>query len=215
MIDDSNPNLGLYDMAVDLPADAPKGLHKAMNSHICNKGGGGQSQTTYSGIDPEFKPYLERVLSDVTGRYESEVAKGPDAIVAKMDPAQTEALAEQERLGREAIAGTGIYDTSREAQRMLQKAQGQQLAGQAGMLGSARAQRARSAAMADMAYDLAKDRQQVAQAGVGALGEAGSARQQYQQTRLDAPHTSAERYFGYLSGAPQTSRTEQSGGRGK
>ena len=51
--------------------------------------------------------------------------------------------------------------------------------------------------------------------GVTDLGKVGSTLQQYNQERLDAPHTSASRYFGYLSGAPQTSKTETSGGGGK
>jgi hypothetical protein len=55
----------------------------------------------------------------------------------------------------------------------------------------------------------------ISEGGVGALGEVGSAYQEYAQRRLDAPHTSAERYFGYLSGAPQTTTQTQSGGGGK
>ena len=51
--------------------------------------GGGGGQTTTSGIDPEFKPYLKRVLGDVTTRYETEVGKGPEAIVAKTRSAPT------------------------------------------------------------------------------------------------------------------------------
>ena len=47
-------------------------------------GGGGNSQTTTSGIDPEFKPYLKEVLSDVTGKYKESVAAGPDATVAPL-----------------------------------------------------------------------------------------------------------------------------------
>ena len=41
MFDDSNPNLGVYDMRVYLAEDAPKSLHKTLNNNICNKGGGG------------------------------------------------------------------------------------------------------------------------------------------------------------------------------
>jgi len=47
---------------------------------------------------------------------------------------------------------------------------------------------------------------------VSDIGKVGTTLQKYQQERLDAPHTSAERYFGYLSGAPQQSKVEQSGG---
>ena len=70
--------------------------------------GGGRSapqQTvTTSGIDEEFKPYLEEVLADVTQRYKD--TKGdPDSIVAGMTQAQKDALAAQESLSREAMAG--------------------------------------------------------------------------------------------------------------
>jgi hypothetical protein len=78
------PNLGLYDMRRDTEG-LPKTLANRINNNICMKGGGGgQTQTTTSGIDEEFKPYLEKVLSNVTDRYESEVAAGPDAIVAQL-----------------------------------------------------------------------------------------------------------------------------------
>lgn len=191
-------------------------LDKKLNSHICYKGGGGGGQTvTKSGIDEEFKPYLERALSDVTDRYEREVAQGPDAIVAALDPRQTQALGEQERLARDAISGTGIYDVKGETQRQLQNLAGQQMAANPTALGSARSMRAQQAALADKGYEFAKDRMKIAEGGVGALGEVGSAYQEYAQRRLDAPHTSAERYFGYLSGAPQTTTQTQSGGGGK
>jgi hypothetical protein len=48
--------------------------------------------------------------------------------------------------------------------------------------------------------------------GVKNLGEVGSAKQAYNQQRLDAPHTSASRYFGYLGNAPQQQTATQSGG---
>ena len=41
-----------------------------------SSGGGGSSQTTRSGIDPEFKPYLKEVLSDVTGQYKQRRDEG-------------------------------------------------------------------------------------------------------------------------------------------
>lgn len=175
-----------------------------------SSGGGGQTTTT--GIDPEFKPYLTRVLSDVTGRYEKEVGQGPDAIVAKMDPRQQAALNAQTQLAQQAMSGTGLYDTSAAQQRQMQNLMGSQV-GQAaygGALGSARAQKAMQGALADKALEFQQRRQQEAAGGIEALGQAGSALQQYEQQRLDAPHTSASRYFGYLGSAPQ--QTTSSGG---
>jgi len=178
------------------------------------KGGGGGTQTTTSGIDPEFKPYLERVLSDVTTKYEADVAAGPDALVAKMTPEQQAAMAAQKGQAEEMMAGTGIFDTQAETQRQLANLAGRSMVGQAGAgaLGSARAQRAQQAALADMGSQFAQQRQQQALAGGEMLGQVGSAKQQYEQARMDAPHTAASRYFGYLTNAPQTTTTTQSGG---
>ena len=174
--------------------------------------GGGGGSTSTSGIDPEFKPYLKRVLGDVTNRYESDIAKGPDAIVAKLDPRQQRSLDMQTRLSEQAMAGTGLYDTRAAQQRDLENLMGSSV-GQASYgntLGSARAQKAMQGALADRSLQFQQRRQQEAAGGVEGLGQAGSTLQQYQQQRLDAPHTSAQRYFGYLQNAPQ--QTTQSGG---
>lgn len=179
-------------------------------------GGGGSTTTQSSGIDPEFKPYLKRVLSDVTDRYETERTGGPDAIVARLDPRQTAALNAQTALAQQAISGRGIYDTEDQAMRMLQNLEGKSRAGSYGTgkggYGSARSERAIQSALADQAMNLAKDRQSVATEGVRQLGSAGTTLQQYEQQRLDAPHTSAQRYFGYLGSAPQQSTQTTSGG---
>ena len=81
LFDDYLPKDGEYDMRRDTTG-MPEALARRINSNICFKGGGGTTTTTnYSGIDPEFKPYLERALSDVTGRYEADVAAGPEEIL--------------------------------------------------------------------------------------------------------------------------------------
>jgi len=227
-MNDYEPNLGLYDMRRDVEG-LPESLANKINSNICMKGGGGgQTQTTYSGIDPEFKPYLEEVLSDVTDRYKSEVAKGPDAIVAAMTPEQIAALEKQKALSgaqeseaKAMMEGTGIYDTEAARQRDLQNLMGT-AAGQAsvgGGLGGARFEKAMGGALADRSLQLQEMRQKQRQQGISGmetaastLGKVGTAKQRYEQERLDAPHTSAERYFGYLSGAPQTTKQETSGG---
>ncbi|MAJ23847.1 MAG: hypothetical protein CBC24_09805, partial [Candidatus Pelagibacter sp. TMED64] len=90
--------------------------------------GGGRSapqQTvTQSGIDPEFKPYLETVLKDVTSQYEGDMAKIRDgdtsSIVAAMDPSQTAALDAQKALAEQAIAGTGAFDYTNAMNRDIQ-----------------------------------------------------------------------------------------------
>ena len=179
--------------------------------------GGGGTTTATSGIDPEFKPYLEDVLSDVTSRYKADVATGPDAIVAGLDPRQTAALNAQTALGQQMISGRGIYDTEEQASRMLRNLEGTSRAAQYGSgkggYGSARRERALQSVMADKALELTKDRQATSLAGVDTLGKAGTTLQQYEQSRLDAPHTSAQRYFGYLGSAPQQSTQTSSGGK--
>jgi hypothetical protein len=180
-------------------------------------GGGGSSTTTSSGIDPEFKPYLKDVLSDVTTRYKADVAAGPDAIVAGLDPRQAAAINAQTDLAQQMISGSGIYDTEAQARRLLANERGkmaQSLYGSGESVGgSARQQRAIESAMADKAMDLARERQRVADLGVKNLGMAGTTLQQQQQRRLDAPHTSAQRYFGYLGSAPQQQTSTSSGGK--
>ena len=229
LFDDYLPRDGEYDMRRDTTG-MPEALARSINSHICFKGGGGQPTVTKSGIDDEFKPYLEKVLSDVTDRYEKEVTEGPDSIVAKLTPEQQSALDKQTALStsqedeaRSMIEGTGAYDMGAARQRDLQNLMGS-AAGRAstsGGLGGARFEKAMGGALADRSLELQKDRQGTQQAGIAGLGTAadtlgkvGTAKQRYEQERLDAPHTSAQRYFGYLAGAPQQKET-QGGGGGK
>ena len=139
-------------------------------------GGGGspQTTTTTSGIDDEFKPYLERVLSDVTDRYEDQVAKGPDAIVAAMTPEQEAALKAKADQSRDMLD----YDATEDINRNLRNLQGE-LAGQAGpMIGGARFERATAAALADRSLDLSDQERRVRAAGATGLGEVGSTKQQ-------------------------------------
>ena len=217
LFDDYLPKDGEYDMRRDTTG-MPEALARRINSNICFKGGGGTTTTTnYSGIDPEFKPYLERALSDVTGRYEADVAAGPEAVVAGLDPSQEESLGLQQQLGRQAVSGTGIYDTRAAQQSQLQNLMGTSLgqASGAGALGSARSQRAMQAGLADKSLEFARERQAQAKEGATMIGDVGTTMQKVAQQRLDAPHTSASRYFGYLSGAPQQEVSTQTGGGGK
>ena len=214
MFEDSNPNLGIFDMRVEVPEDAPKFLHKHFNNHICNKGGGAKTTTTVSGIDPEFKPYLKDVLADVTSKYKADVAGGADAVVAKMTPEQLQALEAQKKAAEDAMAGTGVYDTGAARRRDLENIMGSAsgMAAAGGGLGSARGEKAMLGAVADRSLELQKDRQATMERGITGLGEVGTTKQQYEQQRLDAPHTVASRYFGYLGNAPQQQTSTQSGG---
>jgi len=173
---------------------------------------GGGGSTTTSGIAPEFIPYIRDVLSDAEGRYQSTV-KDPSKLVSSLDPSQEEALKAQESQGRQMMAGTGIYDLSGLAKQDLQNTLGglQGQASMGGALGSARSQAATNKALLDKSGDWLSRRQELANAGGKMLGEAGTTRRDYAQQRLDAPHTAASRFFGYLGSAPQQQTT--SGGK--
>ena len=175
-----------------------------------------QTTTVSGGIDAEFKPYLEQVLSDVTDRYEA--TKGdPTQTVAALDPSQTAALDTQKTLANQAITGTGAYDYSNAMNKDIQNVVGS-AAGQAalgGYGGSARAQKMMASAVGDKSMQFQQQRQADITGGAKALGQVGSANQAYQQQILDAPHTQASRYFGYLGSAPQTQTQKTTGGGGK
>jgi len=162
-----------------------------------------------------------------------------------MTQAQQDALTAQESLSREAMAGdpdkqdmyqralggTGEFDYTSARNRDMQNVMGS-AAGQAAMggsLGSARSEKAMQGALADRSMQFQQQRQADVMSGLGmkdryqqdkiagikGLGEVGSARQQYNQQRLDAPDTAAARYFGYLGAAPQTQTQTTTGGGGK
>jgi len=178
------------------------------------KGGGGSGTNTV-GIDPEFKPYLVDALSDVTAKYKTDRAAGPTSVVAKMQPDQIAALEHGRNQARNMMLGKGLYDDRAMVSRDLQNLAGTNIgqAGRAGSLGSARSQRAMQGALADKADQWNLNRRQVSTAGRDLLGQSGSTMQQYEQSLMDAPHTMASRYFGYLGNAPQQTKTEKSGGK--
>ena len=187
--------------------------------------GGGRSapqQTvTQSGIDPEFKPYLEKVLKDVTGQYETDIGKiregDTSSVVAAMDPSQTAALEAQRKLSNQAITGTGAFDYTGATQRDMANLAGT-AAGQAAMggsLGSARNQAALTGALADKSMQFQQQKQKDMAIGTKGLGDVGSTYQAYEQQKIDAPGTVAKRYFGYLGSAPQQTTQTNTGGGGK
>lgn len=139
-----------------------------------NKGGGGTS-TTSGGIDAEFKPYLEKVLKDVTTKYEAEAAAGQpgleDAYRNLGDTASklgAEAEAKRAGLTQYETEGAGAAAARQQAESQigqdwsgmisndLANSRGGSLAQRAagGALSSARAERGQEAAMADRAIAL-------------------------------------------------------------
>ena len=169
-------------------------IHSRFGGRAVFKGGGGGSQTTSSGIDPEFKPHLKKALGAATDKLEHEIGGGGTPLAD-----QTRVRNElNRRLARDpnyaidnALARTGAAVAGEQAM--------------AGSLGSARAQRAREAALGDVAYQRQAEEDAARVAAATGL-------QQLDQAQLDAPHTSLQRYFGYLGSAPQQQTTTSSGG---
>ena len=113
----------------------------------------------------------------------------------------------RQRVATDAVRGTGAFDDRTAVDRQLSNLQGRQLTG--GGLGSARADRARQAALADAALGFQDRRQQQLTTGAEQL-------RGLDQEQIDAPHTSLQRYFGYLQGAAPkttTSTTPKQGGK--
>jgi len=177
-----------------------------------------QTTVTQSGIDPEFKPYLETALSKATDLYTSSFnpdgSVKADQIVSPMTTQQTQALDAAQAQAQQQMAGTGAYDYTNAMNTALQNTVGT-AAGQAalaGQAGSARAQRMMASAIGDKSLEYQQLRQADQMAGAKGMGEVGSAYQAYNQQVLDAPHTASQRYFGYLGAAPQQQTSTQTGG---
>lgn len=169
--------------------------------------GGGGSQTTSSGIAPEFKPYLQRALSEATA-HTFDKPGGLGASIAGSEVLEP-GLAAQEAVAAEALKGID----PNAIQRQLQNTQGALMAGSQGNLGNARQARANAAALADQAVQLQQaDLAQKAQGAAGLSG-AGTQRRALEQEQLDAPHTALQRYFGYLGNVGQEQTTSQGGGK--
>ena len=183
-------------------------------------GGGAKTSTTTSGMAEEFKPHFEKALGIATNRLSGQFdeqgnLRDPNAegIVAGLANQQREGLGAQETLAKQAITGQGMYNDQANVQRMMANAGGAFDAGRQGALGSARGDRAREAALADMGYQFQQGRQQKAEAGAQSLQDVGSTYQEQRQRKLDAPYTELQRYSNVAFGnAPQTSTTTQTGG---
>jgi hypothetical protein len=183
-------------------------------------GGGSKTSTTTSGIAPEFIPYYEKALGIATNRLggqfdEAGNLRDPSAagIVAGLSDQQKAGLSGQQALAQQAMSGTGIYNDEANVQRMLQNASGAQDYAMQGALGSARGDRAKQAALADMGYQFQEGRQRKAEGGAQSMQDVGGVLQEQKQRVLDAPYTELQRYSNVAFGnAPQQSTTTQTGG---
>ena len=220
----SEPHLGSYDMRMDTTG-MPESLATKLNSHICNKGGA-QSSVATQGVPKEFMPYLQKGLDIAGGRLGSMFETDDSgAFTGKFkEDAFGETVAdftEEQKLGqqagtdlaRQAITGTGIYDTSKQAQDMLANLQGNIVGQRLGGLGSARGDRAMQAALLDKGMEIATQRQDLAQQGAEALQDIGATKQMQEQIRLDAPQEELGFYSQFVSGnVPKQTTTTSSGG---
>ena len=185
MFEDSNPNLGVHDMTVWVPDDAPKHVHN-MNSHIANKGGGGTTQVTETGLPEEVRPYVEQSLKDAQTAYQAGALQHVEGLTPEQQDAFNRKLELGQRGGtldqlaadsygaagayRDAASGTGLFgsdaygrqvaaleDTIGEAQR--ESLGGLQTASAlGGRGGSARAEAGVNRALTDVAKDIAGEK---------------------------------------------------------
>ena len=156
-------------------------------------GGGGRSNTTTqtSGVPDWLKPDVQRAFGKATEAHGS----GALSQVAT-DPVHKAQLNK--------VANQGLEGANQE---QLKAFYGSQLASGQGTLGSARADRARAAGLADTSAKLAAQDLQVKDQAFGQL------RDQRQQ-ELDAEHQGLQRLFGYYGSGAAGQKTEQSGGGG-
>ena len=176
-------------------------------------GGGGGQQTQTTGIPDWARPQLEEGL-DINLERLRETQETPNLLAAGLTETQQQALQAQKTQAQDAIAGTGMFDTSAGRQRDLQNLMGT-AAGRAstsGGLGSARFEKAMAGSLADRSLALDQERQRVADMGIKNLGSAGSAEQQQKQKELEAKDTSLANFFANLQGAGSETKTTGGGG---
>jgi len=180
----------------------PKEVSRKVNKNICNGGGGGG--TTITELDPEIKEAILPAIRDVSDMYMGDKFDN----VASQEGARA-ALQTQQDVANQALQGLGTENLLNE----MRNTEGALLSGSQGALGSARADRAREAALTDRAMQLSQADLATKQQGAGALGAIAGQERELTQEKLDAPLRGAERYFGMLAGAPQGSKTTQTGGK--
>lgn len=159
-------------------------------------GGGGNTTTTTSGVPEWLRPDVQKAFGKATAASDA----GALSQVAELDP-------RHEQMLLDTAFGGGLQAAN---ERTLTNLAGQQLAGQAnkGTLGSARADRARQAALADTGAKLAQQDLQVRdQAAQQLLGQ--------EQKKADATHQGLQRLFGYYGSGAAGSQSTASQGGGK
>ena len=176
-------------------------------------GGGGGSTTTTTGLIDKLYPHMEGAIKDVSAEYEQNKNK-PENIIAGLTDEQKLGLQGQKDMASDMMTGSGIFDLSSNVKKDLQNTLGTSMgaAAMGGALGSARSMAATNKALGDVSTNYLKQQQDTALAGGKLMGDVGQALQQQQQKLLDAPHISASRYFGYLTGAPQQKVQTTTGG---
>ncbi len=178
----------------------------SMYGRMVFKGGGGQTQTTESGVPDWARPYLETAAKDAQALYKNrdleKVADHSqdqldaqqairDQVTGPQDPNVTTAtgVLDQQAQGQ-GIFGTGAYGTVAEGlkdpiQRQVTDALGQQAGGfsRQGNLGGARAQAAATGTAANIASQLTSQELAAQRAGAaqGAQGLLGASGQQFGQ----------------------------------
>ena len=170
-------------------------------------GGGGGSTTTSNELDPDIKRAVLPAIQRSARLYGS----GDFERVADQEGIRGALAGQRDRAQKIAEEGLGQGRLLNE----LKKEEGRLLSGQQGALGSARADRAREAALVDRDLQLTQaDQAARRQAGADATGaERGIL--DLEQFKIDAPVRGTERYFGALAGAPQASSTTTKQGGGK
>ena len=172
-------------------------------------GGGGNTTTTTAAIDPDLKRRVLPALDIVQRQFQQETERGG---AARAPQGRVRGALTQQGQFAQDVAREGLGSA---VETDLRNLQGQQLAGGQGTLGSARADRARQAGLADRSLALRQADLDARRRGFEGVTATAEAERQLEQELRDAPHTAASRYFGYLGAAPQSRSTTQSGGGGK
>jgi hypothetical protein len=181
-----------------------------------NKGGGGSTTVTESGIPKEFRPYITEGLKTAESMYKTEMGKGGKDLIdaygqlgATGSKLGAEAAAEREGLNQFKTEGAGATTARDEYARQLGQdynqmiqqdltktaAQGQLGMSGAGALGSARAQMAQQGALADRALQLRQAENAQRSAAVGNLAGMDAAQQQRYLSGLEAGQALGEQEY--------------------
>lgn len=185
----------------------PAEVARVVNKNIANGGGGGGQQVTSTSVDPDIKRHVTPVLGDVRRLYE-QGKLGQVADTSGMQSALDQSANMAQQTMQEGLGAENLVNA-------MKSTEGQIIQGQQGALGSARADRAREAAVLDRGMELSAADQQAKQRAAGILTNAEQAKRGLEQEGLDSEAKAAERFFGYLGSAPQGQTQTSRGGGGK